>query len=169
MHVLVVVASRHGSTLEVAQAIAEELRGAGQEVDLRAADEVASLDPYQAVVLGSAVYVGNWLPEARRFVEQHGAQLETRPVWLFSSGPLGAEDPKPAGDPTRLPELMQATRARDHRIFAGRLDRHELGLGERIVTRAVGAPEGDFRDWEAIRGWARQIAASLDGKRQPEA
>lgn len=55
---------------------------------------------------------------------------------------------------------MQATHARDHRIFAGRLDASTLSLGERVAVRAVRAPEGDFRDWAAIRGWAREIAAA---------
>src|SRR5919106_1163682 len=98
MDVLVAVASRHNSTREVAQAIADELSRVGLRVDLVAASDVEALEAYDAVVLGSAVYMGDWLPGARRFVTRHRTRLATVPLWLFSSGPLGREDPKPHGD-----------------------------------------------------------------------
>ena len=69
--------------------------------------------------------------------------------------------PRPHGDPNGLVELLETTRAREHVIFAGKLDKRDLGLGERLITRVVHAPEGDFRDWEAIRDWARAIGAAL--------
>jgi menaquinone-dependent protoporphyrinogen oxidase len=105
--------------------------------------------------------MGNWMPEARHLVERYQPQLATLPVWLFSSGPLGDDDPQPADDPTRLPTLIEQTHARGHRVFTGKLDHAELGFGERMITKMVHAPEGDFRDWDAIRGWAREIAADL--------
>ena len=105
--------------------------------------------------------MGRWLPAARRFAEVHGQALRKLPVWLFSSGPIGAEDPKPPGDPAGVPELLEATGAREHIIFAGKLDKRSLGLAERLMVRAVHAPEGDFRDWEAVHEWARSIASSL--------
>jgi menaquinone-dependent protoporphyrinogen oxidase len=105
--------------------------------------------------------MGKWLPEARRFVERHRARLSRLPVWLFSSGPLGTDDPQPHGDLPALPELLQATGAREHRTFAGALVAGRLGLGERLIVKAVHAPEGDFRDWESIRAWAGTIAAAL--------
>jgi menaquinone-dependent protoporphyrinogen oxidase len=83
------------------------------------------------------------------------------PVWLFSSGPIGKDDPKPKGDPKQVAGLMEKTKARGHRIFAGEVDKSKLGFAERAVTRVVGAPEGDFRDWDAIRAWAGEIAESL--------
>src|SRR5215471_507882 len=131
MKVLVAVASRHGSTREIAQAIAQELQAAQFDVELRDAGEIESVEPYGAVVLDSAVYMSNWLAGARTFVEQHQVQLRAVPVWLFSSGPIGAEDPQPHGDPPKLPELLDATHARGHHIFVGRLDPHLLGFGER--------------------------------------
>jgi menaquinone-dependent protoporphyrinogen oxidase len=161
MNVLVAVASRHGSTEEIAQTIADTLRAAGLQVDERRVNEVRSIEGYQAVILGSAVYLGNWLPEARQFLERRRPRLATIPVWLFSSGPLGAEGPKPRGDPAKLPELIEATHARAHHIFVGKLDPHDLGFGERLITRAVHAPAGDFRDWDAVRTWAKDIAATL--------
>jgi menaquinone-dependent protoporphyrinogen oxidase len=161
MTVLVAVASKHGSTHDIAGAIAGELRSAGLGVDLHDMEEVTDLAGYSAAVLGSAIYMGNWLGEARRFVEQHAAELAALPVWLFSSGPLGEDDPTPHGEPEGVPPLVAATHARDHRVFVGKLDPHELGLGEKLIAKAVHAPAGDFRDWDAIRAWAREIAAAL--------
>lgn len=162
MTILVAVASRHGSTDQIGEAIAEELRTAGHTVDVRTPEAVDDLTPYEAFVIGSAVYMGKWLPEAEDFVDRNQAKLAGLPVWLFSSGPLGHEDPKPYGDPAHLDHLMGETQAREHRIFVGKLDKSDLNLGERLTAKVVRAPEGDFRDWNAIRGWARQIAIALE-------
>ena len=162
MTILVAVATRHGSTLEIADVIAEELRYAGHTVEVRDVADGPRLDTYAAVVVGSAVYMGAWLPEAVHFVDLHQAQLKDKPVWLFSSGPLGAEDPKPTAPPTNLDALMAHSGARGHCIFVGKLDKNRLSLGERLVTRVVGAPEGDFRNWDAIRNWAREIGQALE-------
>jgi menaquinone-dependent protoporphyrinogen oxidase len=161
MNILIAVASRHGSTLEIAEAIGQELYSAGHLVDVRRADAILDPTKYDAVVIGSAIYMGGWLPAARQFVECTHARLAEVPVWLFSSGPLGAEAPQPTGDPTHLDELLQATGALEHRIFVGKLDKHQLGVAERLAARLVQAPEGDFREWAAIRGWAHTIASTL--------
>jgi menaquinone-dependent protoporphyrinogen oxidase len=160
MKILVAFASRHGSTSEIADALAQELRVAGHSVAVRQADEVKELGGYEAAVIGSALYMGNWLPEARRFVEEHRERLATVPVWLFSSGPLGTGDPQPNGDPAHLDAMMRATHARGHRVFVGKLNPGDLGFGERLMAKVVKAPEGDFRDWDDIRAWAREIAAA---------
>ena len=161
MKVLVSVASHHGSTSEIAEAITGELRASGVEAELRAADAVQDITGYNAVVFGSAVYTGEWLAAAKCFARAHAWALRTMPVWLFSSGPIGAGDPKPLGDPAEIPELLKLTGAREHKLFAGKLDRQSLGIAERLVTRVAQALEGDFRDWDAVRAWARNIAASL--------
>lgn len=162
MNILIAVASRHGSTDDIAEAIAHELRVEGHSVTIENADDVQTIDPYEAVIAGSAVYAGNWLPAARKFVKQFWMDLAQKPVWLFSSGPLGDEDPQPKGDPNQIAELMAATGASGHAIFVGKLDKSRLGMGERLMTRLVGAQEGDFRDWEAIRVWAQTIATKLE-------
>jgi menaquinone-dependent protoporphyrinogen oxidase len=159
VNVLVAVASRHGSTTTTA--ISAELRAAGLNASVRDIDSGVSPAGYDAVVLGSAVYMGGWLPEMQRYIERHAEPLGRIPVWLFSSGPLGREDPRPPGDPKDLPRAVEITHARDHRIFVGRLDPAALGFAERLLARAVHAPAGDFRDWEHIRAWAREIAATL--------
>src|SRR4051812_45492362 len=161
MNILIAIASRHGSTEGIAEVLAHELRAAGHTVTVRAADDPADVPPYDAAIIGSAIYAGNWLPAATAFVEDEQVRLAAVPVWLFSSGPLGAEDPPPPGEPKQLADVQAATGAREHSIFAGKLDKHDLNLAERLITHVVGAPEGDFRDWEAIRAWAREIAAAL--------
>jgi len=161
MKVLVAVASRHNATRGIAEVIADELEASGLAVDFRDVDAVPDIADYQAVVLGSAVYTGGWLRRARHFVQVHGPALRMLPVWLFSSGPIGDDDARTLGDPPEVSELMRATKAREHRVFAGKLDKRSLDLGERLVSKVVDAPEGDFRDLSAIIEWARSIALFL--------
>jgi menaquinone-dependent protoporphyrinogen oxidase len=125
------------------------------------------MNGYDAVVLGSGVYMGRWLWAARHFVDVHGPVLRTVPVWLFGSGPLGAQDPKPHGDPVDIPELLETTQAREHKVFAGKLDRRSLGLAERLMAKAVHAPDGDFRDLGAVLAWELTIASSLASSLAP--
>jgi menaquinone-dependent protoporphyrinogen oxidase len=159
--VLVAYASRHEATREIAAAIAERLIHHGLAAEARDVADVADLSPYGAVVLGSAVYIGRWLKPARAFADTHAAELRERRVWLFSSGPIG-DPPKPdAGAAVDIEPIVAATGALEHHLFAGRLDRGDLGLRERVVIRAVGAPEGDFRDWDQVRSFADRIAAAL--------
>jgi menaquinone-dependent protoporphyrinogen oxidase len=160
MRILVSAASRHGSTAEVAARIAGRLRAAlpGDVVDVLPPDEVGDTTPYDALVLGSAVYMGRWLEEARKLVER--IVPPPRPVWLFSSGPIG-DPPKPDEEPAELGDFVKTTHARGHRLFAGRLDRHRLGFGETAMVMALRVPDGDFRDWDAIDTWGTQIAADL--------
>jgi menaquinone-dependent protoporphyrinogen oxidase len=161
MNVLVTAASKHGATTQIAEVIAESLRGAGLAVHLRSLDEEPDPAQYDAVVLGSAIYAGRWLEPARTFVERHGAILAERPVWLFSSGPIG-DPPLPEGDPPETVAMADRLSARGHRTFAGRLDRSGLGPLERAITRALKAPDGDFRDWEEVRAWATEIGLALE-------
>jgi len=161
MTTLVTAATRHGSTFEIAEAIVRGLRDGGLAADLVPLDDVRDLDRYDAVVLGSGVYVGKWLKPARDFVERHAEELSARRTWLFSSGPIG-DPPRP-----REPEavdvagVLAMSGASGHRLFGGKLDKRELSVVERAVVRAVGAQEGDHRDWQEIAGWAAEIAAHL--------
>lgn len=160
MNVLISVSSKHGSTGEIAGSVAETLREAGIEVDVVDPDGVESVERYDAVIVGSAVYMGRWMGPARALVQRSADSLRSRPVWLFSSGPLGrdVDDPADAADGLKLAELVEA---RGHRVFAGKADKHGLGLGERAVLRMVKEPYGDHRDWQAIREWATAVAREL--------
>lgn len=160
MRVLVAVASKHGNTQDIGKAIGAVLTDAGLEAEVRAPAVMADLGEFDAVIVGSGVYVGRWLPDARGFVERHATELLLRPVWFFSSGPLG-DPPKPAEDPVDIAAMTELVGARGHRLFTGNLDREQLGLGERAVTRMVRAPYGDFRAWPEIRAWAAEIAGTL--------
>lgn len=160
MKVLVTAASRHGSTDEMADSIGATLTGAGLEVIRMAPDEVQNLVDYDAVVLGSAIYMGRWLEQSKSFVERFRGELAQLPLWLFSSGPLG-DPPKPEGTPPDVLAVIDRMRPREHRVFSGEIDRSELGFAEKVVTKAVGAPAGDFRRWAEIEAWATSIAESL--------
>lgn len=161
MSVLVTYASKHGATQGIAERIAQTLRHEGSEVDLLPLDAVRDVSRYEAVVIGSAVYYGSWLKTALEFVRSQRAVLATRPVWLFSCGPLGSEVHDTEQQPKELGELQASVGPRDHRVFFGALDAHTLSFPERMVVKAVRAPEGDFRDWNAIEAWATTIAMSL--------
>uniref|UniRef100_UPI0034E03DE4 flavodoxin domain-containing protein n=1 Tax=Modestobacter roseus TaxID=1181884 RepID=UPI0034E03DE4 len=160
--VLVAVASRHGATAEIAEELARVLRAASPTLVVQTLPVERAGDPadHDAVVLGSAVYAGRWLAPARDYAARHAAALRGRPVWLFSSGPIGAP-PFPPDDPHDAAPLLRSLTAREHRVFPGRLDPSRLGLAERAVVTAMRAPVGDSRDWPAVRAWAEQIAAEL--------
>ncbi|MCU0504535.1 MAG: flavodoxin domain-containing protein [Chloroflexi bacterium] len=160
MRVLVSAASRHGSTAEVATEIASVLAGAGLDAGVASPDDVHSLDGWDAAVIGSAIYVGHWLAPARDLVERLAPELAVRPVWLFSSGPVG-DPPAPDEEPEDVVALVELVHARGHQVFAGRIDRKELGLGEKVITAALRVPEGDFRPWTDVRTWAEGIARDL--------
>jgi menaquinone-dependent protoporphyrinogen oxidase len=160
MRVLVTAASKYGATAEIAAAIAEELDKHGLEATVLPPEEVNGVDGYDAVVVGSAVYAGHWLKPARELVERHADALAGRPVWLFSSGPVG-DPPKPQEDPVDVADLLAATGAREHRVFAGKLVRKQLSFPERAIVSALRVPEGDFRDWTEIHQWAAGIADAV--------
>jgi menaquinone-dependent protoporphyrinogen oxidase len=169
MAVLVVYASKHGATREIAERVAQTISAAGQQVQARPVAAAGDLAGYDAVVVGSAVYMGHWQKEAVEFVRRNRAVLVGLPVWLFSSGPLGTEptdaqgqDLGVAADPEELAEFTEAIHPRGHRVFFGVLDPGRLGLGERTIRKLPAGrallPEGDFRDWAQIEAWARGIA-----------
>jgi menaquinone-dependent protoporphyrinogen oxidase len=161
MNVWVISASKYGSTTEVAAVIAKRLEAANHQVRLLDAGEVDSFEAAGAVVLGSAIYAGHWLKQAGKLLDGHADELAARPTWLFSVGPLG--DPPMPQDvgPEGISEAIQATHARAHEVFTGKLDRAAISRVERLMVRALHAPEGDFRDWDAIRGWGDAIAEEL--------
>jgi menaquinone-dependent protoporphyrinogen oxidase len=160
MKILVTAASKYGSTREIARAIGEVLTQRGLETTVAPPEEVDSVEEYDAVVLGSAVYAGRWQKEAKELVERAKDALGARPVWLFSSGPIG-DPPKPVEDPVDVADVMEATKAREHRVFPGKLVKKQLSFPEKAIVLALRAPEGDFRDWDAIRSWASEIADAI--------
>lgn len=160
MKVLVTAASKHGATAEMAGWIAETLRASGLDVDVRRPEDVMSLDGVDALVLGSAVYAGHWLSPATKFVERVGPECTARKDWLFSSGPAG-DPPQPDSDPVDVDAMRAATSARDHRVFAGLIDRSKLGFAEWAIVAALRVPNGDYRQRADVEAWAQEIAGVL--------
>jgi menaquinone-dependent protoporphyrinogen oxidase len=169
--VLVAYASRFGSTRGVAERIAATLRQAGQRVALQRCDEVVDLTPYAAVVFGSPVFNGRWMPEAEQFVQRNAKSLAVRPVWLFSVGTFGdsrriigrlmTREPRDIGD------IRQALHPREYRVFAGVIDRHQWPAASRLLFHSLGGRLGDNRDWRAIEAWADKIHHALELRTNP--
>jgi menaquinone-dependent protoporphyrinogen oxidase len=165
---LVAFGTKHGSTEEIAAAIAAALSARGHEVDLLAAADVRDLNRYDAVVIGSAVYMGHWQKEAMNLLKRHERELRDRPTWLFSSGPTGGTPDSDAlvararsapTEPSPIKDVADRLRhigARGHATFPGRISEEMTGLLERWM------PRGDWRDFVSIEAWATQIAGELE-------
>ena len=163
--ILVAYATKHGATAGIAERIGLVLQRSGLIVDVRSVEDVDDVEIYQAVVLGSAVYVGRWRREAVRFLEAYAEALSTRPVWLFSSGPTGEGDPAALLEGWQLPDILapfvDQIQPRSIALFHGAIQIQQLNLAERMIVKALQVPVGDYRDWDAIESWATEIAAAL--------
>jgi len=176
--ILVAYASRAGTTLSIAEAIAETLSTKGAQVEVLPVKEVRSLTPYQAVVAGSAIRGAKWLPEGLRFVEANREELSQKPFAAFmvcitlamKNGEQYRDRIKDWMDPVR--QLVQPV---SEGMFAGMLDFDRIPFSwNRLKMQASVAagifPPGDHRDWEAIRLWAEKIypllAAPIKGQTQ---
>jgi menaquinone-dependent protoporphyrinogen IX oxidase/uncharacterized protein YndB with AHSA1/START domain len=174
---LVAVASAQGTTREVARTIAAELRRCGVDAELHDVVDVTDVARYDMVVLGSCIHSHHWLPQAVELVERHREVLRQRPVWLFTTGMQAIDTGQPwaPGYPEGGDRLVAMSDARGHRIFTGCRALPEpkalwAPIGRAVVRYAVLkglAPKGysmrtgDYRDWDAIRAWAREIAATM--------
>lgn len=163
--VLVAYGTKYGATAEIAGRIGEVLQKAGFAVDVLSAERVADVSPYDAVVLGSAVYAGSWRKEAAKLLTSQANALAERPVWLFSSGPTGPGDPVELLNGWRIPNALrpiaERIKVRDIAVFHGVIDMQKLSLPDRLLIKGIKAPAGDFRDWPAITAWAEGIARAL--------
>ena len=160
MKILLTSSSKHGSTDEVAAVIAERLRAAHIDVETKRPEDVDSVDEYDAFVLGSAVYMTTWMPEAVDFTTRFRDTLRARPVWAFSVGLAGLPKGK-VSDPMRIGPVLLAIDPEDQVTFAGCFDPSKLSLRERSIAKLGGASEGDYRNWDEVRAWADAIATSL--------
>lgn len=163
MTALVAYASRRGSTAEIAETVAATLRREGLGVCLERAEDVQSLERYDAVVLGSAVYMKRWRGDARHFLKRHRKALRQMPLWVFSSGPVGdsAEDNPDWAEPPKIIEKVEELGGRGHVVFGGCLPAEPQGFMERALVEGTPKEHRDCRDWTEIREWAHQIAADL--------
>lgn len=159
--VLVAVASRYGATAEIGSEIGAVLADLGCQVTVADIDDSPEIDGHELVVLGSALYAGHWLKAAREYVDANQESLRERRVWLFSSGPVG-EPPEPTQDPADLEELVRKSGAVGHELFTGRIDRSQLRFAERAILAALRVPDGDYRDFDAVRTWAASLLEAPD-------
>ena len=163
MTVLVAYSSKRGSTAEIAETLAATLRREGLGVCLEQAEDVRSLEPYDAVVLGSAVYMKRWRGEAKHFLKKHRKALKQMPFWVFSSGPVGdpAKDNPDWIEPPKLAEKVEELGGRGHVVFGGRVPAEPRGMMEKAMAEGIPEQFRDRRDWDQIRSWASQIEQQL--------
>lgn len=184
MKVLVAYASHHGATWGIAKRIAETLERRGLDVTLMRADERGPVDEYDAFVIGSSADAFGWLKPASDFVRQHRSLLSRRPVWLFSSGPVGRtalggpdRDPLEDAEPREFAQFADVIHPRGRHVFIGADDPSApaVGFAEGLFERLAkmlpavreALPTGDFRDWPAIDAWADRIARELQASSTP--
>jgi menaquinone-dependent protoporphyrinogen oxidase len=178
MKILVAYASKHGATKGIAERISQTLERAGLDVTLLPVEDASPIAEYDAFVIGSAAYMGGWMGEATTFVRRHRDVLAHRPVWVFSSGPVGTErvdakgrDQLEASRPKEFEEFARTIGPRDQQVFFGAYDpdAEAVGVAEGFMARFLrvmpavrnALPAGDFRDWPAIEAWAESIARDL--------
>lgn len=164
--ILVTYASQYGATQEIAEKIGSVLRHAGLQADVSPVNGARDLSPYQAVILGSGVYIGQWNKKAAVFLQSNEKTLANLKVWLFSSGPTGVGDPAELLDGWRLPAALQPVvdriQPRDTAVFHGFINPDKLNLIQKwAIKNIVKKPFGDFRDWDAIAAWAEAVASEL--------
>jgi menaquinone-dependent protoporphyrinogen oxidase len=166
--ILIAYATRYGSTQEVAEAVASEMRDAGVEVELRPLREVKSLEGYRAIVVGAALYMYKWHKDAIRFLEQRHNELIGRPVAIFALGPVNdveKEWDEARGQLDKELERFPWLRPVEVKLFGGRFDPEMLKFPWNVVPGLKKLPTNDIRDWDAIRTWGRELA---EGFRPPE-
>jgi menaquinone-dependent protoporphyrinogen oxidase len=172
MKVLVAYASKYGATEGIAERIGDVLRRRDLEVDVRRCKDVDDATGYDAYVVGSAAYMFRWRKDARKFVRRNAEMLATRPVWLFSSGPVGTDRVDAKGNdvlagamPKEFAEFESAISPRGMQVFFGAFQLEKLRGVDRMAkwAPAEAMPVGDFRDWDAVEAWAGAIADELVG------
>lgn len=169
MRTLVVYASRHGATKQIAERIAGRLAERDVPVEIRPVDAAGGLGGFDAVVFGAPVYDQSWPPEATRFVGRHAGELAARPLWLFSVGSFGDTKrllgPLARKEPKDIATLRASLRPDDYRVFQGVIEKHQWPIWSRALFHLFGGRFGDHRDWVVIEGWADEIATALSRHR----
>jgi menaquinone-dependent protoporphyrinogen oxidase len=161
--ILVAYASKSGTTVDVAQAIGKSLSDQGATVDVKPAKAVTSLEGYRAVVIGSGIRMGQWLPEAVGFVKTHQAKLHQLPIAYFTVHLLHLDDGEESRTirATFTEPVRRILAPKTEVFFAGRLAYSKLSLIELMLAKAMKAQEQDLRDWNKIHAWAEGLAPTF--------
>lgn len=156
--VLVTAASKHGITAEISQLVAETLSVEGIATTLMPIQRVVSINEYDGVVVGSAIYDGRWLEPAREFVKSHCPELKNRMVWMFSAGPQADLDAAGAGE---LRHFRRLVKPLDYKVFVAGVasgGRH-LGPLETHRSTSSGWDPDEVRRWALGVGGAVSVVA----------
>lgn len=163
--ILITYASKYGATAEIAEKISEEMKTAGFDVDTLPVKAVKDLSAYQAVILGVALYMGQWQKEAVTLIKTQKAALSAQPVYIFTSGPTGDGDPveqlQGRLSPENLKAVLETIHPKEITVFGGKVDDSKLNGFEKWIMKNVKAPSGDFRNWQAIFSWTSKVSAAL--------
>ena len=159
--VLVTYASKYGSTGGVADAIGKELCAKGVNADVVLIKNAGNVGSYQGVVIGSAIYRGMWMSDAIDFVNKNQDVLRRMPVAYFLVCMTLARptEKNRAQALSYMDDILKAAPKVEPvgmGTFAGALNYSNLSWLNKKIMKSKGSPEGDFRDWNAIRAWARE-------------
>jgi len=166
--ILLTYASKYGSTRKISEKIKETLEKQNVTVDLIPVEEVTELEPYTAVIVGSAVYMGKWRKTASAFLKKNVSELSNRKVWIFSTGPTDNGDPETLLKGWKIPKSLESVTDRikpeEIKVFHGNLDLEKLSFMEKFIIKKVKAPVGDYVDWQNVENWAKGISNQLNEK-----
>jgi menaquinone-dependent protoporphyrinogen oxidase len=159
--ILVTYATRAGSTVEIASTIGESLGQRGFAVDVKPVKDNPSLQGYQAVVVGSAIRMGSWLPEAVNFIKANQQALNQVPVALFTVHMLntGEDETSRAARLAYLNAVRPLLSNAPEAYFAGVMDFSRISFLDRMIASLVKSGEADHRDWNKIRAWSQLVFA----------
>jgi menaquinone-dependent protoporphyrinogen oxidase len=161
--ILVVYASRTGSTAEIAQAIARELQAVGHTAEAAEIGKTALPAGYAAVVIGGPMYMGRVDSRVAKFTKQYAPELASVPVAAFvvCLAPVSKDPEGVAFAQKALTTALSGLQPVAVTVFTGRLDPERLSWFQQWITKKVNSPVGDFRDWAAIASWARDLPAAM--------
>ncbi len=163
--ILITYASKHGGTREIAERISEQFPAGQFDITLQPVESGTSPGDFDAVILGVALYMGQWRRRAVKYLKSHIQVLADKDTWIFLSGPTGEGDPDTMLEgrkvPGKLNPLVEKIRPREVKTFHGALFPERMGGMEKWIIKKVNAPVGDFRIWKDIETWGKNVATTL--------
>lgn len=155
---IIIVGSEYGSTYEIADRLCDEFIRKKLPTVIAYPEDITSLEGYDVIILGSAVYLGKWVKPMRKFVDTFSDELLKKTCYLFSSGPVGKPLKPEYSKAVSINEIIRKTDAKEHKLFSGKLNKSYLRMSEKMITTALHIKEGDYRNWKEIKSWAKHIA-----------
>jgi menaquinone-dependent protoporphyrinogen oxidase len=162
--VLVVYGTKTGCTAGIAEQIGATLAEAGLTAEVHPVEKAPEPSGYRAVIVGSGVRAGNWHGAVKEWVTTHAEALASRPVAMFTACLTMASDPDKADEVRAYTDPLLAETGItpiDIGLFAGMNEPKAFSLPERLIMKAMKAPQGDFRNYEAVAEWTRGVAERM--------